>query len=239
LLPDCLVFAIPGQGEHSEPDAEYIMTDIRVKICGITNLEDALHAVRSGADALGFVFYRRSPRCVMPEQVRAIIAGLPPLVTTVGLFVNQAAGEVRKIVDFCGLDVIQLHGEEDPRICRNLSPSRVVKAVRLRDSGSLEDLHQYPVSAVLLDAWVPDSYGGTGHRCDWQLAARVAKERTTILAGGLDAACVAEAVRQVRPYAVDVSSGVERSPGVKDPDKVAAFIYNAKIAAAEVGNQYP
>jgi phosphoribosylanthranilate isomerase len=198
----------------------------------MTNLEDALHAARSGADALGFVFYPRSPRAVTPEQVRTIIDGLPPLVTTVGLFVNQDVDEVRKIADFCRLDVIQLHGDEPPQLCRELISYRVIKALRLRDADSIQNLHQYPVSAVLLDAWVPDRFGGTGHRCDWQLAAEVAKKRPTILAGGLDADCVAEAVRQVQPYAVDVSSGVERSPGIKDPDKVAAFIRNAKNAAA-------
>lgn len=200
----------------------------RVKICGITNLEDALHAVRCGADALGFVFHPGSPRWIRPEQVRGIIEGLPPFITTVGLFVNQPTEEVRKIGDFCHLDVIQLHGDETPKMCLGLVPFRVVKALRLRDAGSLDGVDQYVVSAVLLDAWVPDRFGGTGHRCDWQLAAEVARGRLTILAGGLDPDCIAEAVRTVRPYAVDVSSGVESSPGIKDPDKVAAFIRNAK-----------
>jgi len=209
-----------------------VVTIPRVKICGITNLEDALHAVRCGADALGFVFHPRSPRWIRPEQVRAITGGLPPFVTTVGLFVNQSAEEIRKVVNFCGLDVIQLHGDETPQACLDLAPCRVVKALRLRDAGSLDGVGNYPVCAVLLDAWVPDQFGGTGHRCDWQLAAEVARERTTILAGGLDPGCVAAAVRQVQPYAVDVSSGVERSPGLKDSEKVAAFIRNAKSALA-------
>ena len=200
----------------------------RVKICGITNLEDALHAVRCGADALGFVFYSGSPRWISPEKARLIISELPPFVTTVGLFVNQPTEEVRNVGDFCHLDVIQLHGDEPPEVCQDLAPCRVVKALRLRDAGSLDGVDHYPVCAVLLDAWVPDRFGGTGHRCDWQLAAEVSRQRTTILAGGLDAGCVAEAVRLVRPYAVDVSSGVESVPGRKDPDKVAAFIRSAK-----------
>lgn len=200
----------------------------RVKICGITRLDDALHAVHCGADALGFVFYERSPRCVSPEQVRTMIAALPPLVTTVGLFVNQTAEIIRQVVAHCGLDVVQLHGDEPPEVCRALAPCRVIKALRLRDAESLRDLEHFPASAILLDAWVPDRFGGTGHRCDWQLAAEVAAGHTVMLAGGLAPDCVAEAVRRVRPYAVDVSSGVESAPGVKDPEKVAAFICEAK-----------
>lgn len=204
----------------------------RVKICGITNAADALHAVCCGADALGFVFYERSPRCVAPGQVRDIIATLPPLVTVVGLFVNEKVEEIRRVADVCGLDVIQLHGDESPAMCLELIPYRVIKAVRLRDADAPEDLDRYPGGAILLDAYVPDRFGGTGHRCDWQLASRIARRRPTILAGGLDPGCVADAVRTVRPYGVDVSSGVERAPGVKDPQKVAAFIRNAKSAAA-------
>lgn len=200
----------------------------RVKICGITNLEDALHAVQCGADALGFVFYSGSSRWISPEKARVIIGELPPFVTTVGLFVNQPTEEVRSVGDFCHLDVVQLHGDEPPEVCQDLAPCRVVKALRLRDAGSLDGVDRYPVCAVLLDAWVPDQFGGTGHRCDWRLAAEVSRQRTTILAGGLNPDCVADAVRLVQPYAVDVSSGVESMPGRKDPDKVAAFIRNAK-----------
>lgn len=204
------------------------MPSPRVKICGITSLEDALHAVRCGADALGFVFYKRSPRYVTPEQVRSIIAALPPLVTTVGLFVNEDRSLIRTVVDACGLDVVQLHGDESPEDCRSLAPLKVIKAVRLRDADSVCNLDRYAVSAILLDAWVPDRFGGTGHRCDWRLAAEVAASHTVILAGGLGPDCVAEAVSSVHPYAVDVSSGVEREPGRKDPGKVAAFIRCAK-----------
>jgi phosphoribosylanthranilate isomerase len=204
----------------------------RVKICGLTSLDDALHAANCGADALGFVFYSKSSRYVAPEAVRTILSGLPPLVTTVGLFVNQTLTEVERVTSFCGLDIIQLHGDEPPEFCAALAPRRVIRAVRLRDADSLADLETLAVSAVLLDAWVPDRFGGTGHRCDWQLAGEVARRRPMVLAGGLCPANVAQAVRQVRPYAVDVSSGVELSPGRKDPAKVADFIRQAKDALA-------
>ena len=202
---------------------------VRVKICGITSREDALHAAASGADALGFVFYDKSPRAVTPAQVRTIIAGLPPLVTCVGLFVNEAPEQVRAIAEQCGLDVIQLHGDEDPVAC-HYPPHRVVKALRVRDAQSLADHGAYQVSALLLDAWVPESYGGTGHLGNWELAETVARQRPVILAGGLTPENVAAAVRQVRPYGVDVSSGVESEPGKKDPEKVARFIRMAKEA---------
>lgn len=199
----------------------------RVKICGITTVEDALQAVNCGADALGLVFYPKSPRYVSAEQGRRIVAALPPLVTTVGLFVNQTAREISAIARFCGLDVLQFHGDENPEQCQ-LPPWRVIKALRIRDQQSLHALGTYQVSGLLLDAWQADRYGGTGHCFNWQLAVPLARQRPVILAGGLTPANVAEAVRIVRPYAVDVSSGVESAPGRKDPELVAAFIRNAK-----------
>jgi phosphoribosylanthranilate isomerase len=202
---------------------------IKVKICGITRIDDALQACACGADALGLVFYEKSPRCVTREQARAIVAALPPFVTTVGLFVNEPPESIRETVDFCGLDVIQLHGDEGPEACR-IPPHRVLKALRVKGEESLTGIADYQVSALLLDAWHPDSYGGTGRLGDWKLAARLAAERPVILAGGLNPENIAEAIRQVRPYGVDVSSGVESSPGRKDPARVAAFIRNARAA---------
>jgi len=202
----------------------------KIKICGITNRDDALHACGCGADALGFVFYDKSPRCIAPAAAREIIATLPPFVTAVGLFVNEAPRRVRQVADFCGLGVIQLHGDEGPQGC-DFAPYRVVKALRVRDGESLARAGDYRVAALLLDAWVPGTYGGTGHTFNWRLAATVAKERSVILAGGLTPENVAEAVAAVDPYAVDVSSGVEVAPGKKDPEKVAAFIRNAKAVA--------
>ena len=201
----------------------------RVKICGITNLDDAHHAAAYGADALGFVFYPGSPRFVDPDTARRIIAELPPLVTTVGLFVNEPSARIREMVDFCGLNTVQLHGDEEPDQCC-YPPCRVIKALRMRGDMQTSQFAAYTVSALLLDAFVPNTFGGTGHRCDWEQAAIVASQHRVILAGGLNPDNVAEAVRQVRPYGVDVSSGVEEKPGQKDPEKVARFIRMAKEA---------
>ena len=200
---------------------------IRVKICGITHVEDALQACACGADALGLVFYPRSPRCVTPEQARAIIRALPPLVTTVGLFVNEEPQRIRQLAEDCGLDVIQLHGDEGPGAC-DYAPRRSIKALRVKDAASLAGHEEFGTSALLLDAWVAGAYGGTGESFNWELAAGIARQRPVILAGGLRPENVAAAVQAVRPYGVDVSSGVEAAPGRKDPAKVAAFIRNAK-----------
>jgi len=205
---------------------------LRIKICGITNEADARHAAACGADALGLVFYAKSPRAVSPEQARRIVAALPPFVTTVGLFVNEEPNRIREIIDYCGLDVIQLHGDETPAQCL-YPPRRVLKALRVKGEASLVGVENYQVSALLLDAWHPGSYGGTGCLGDWELAAQVAAKRPVVLAGGLTPDNVAEAIRRVRPYGVDVSSGVESAPGQKDPEKVAAFIRNACAAVNE------
>jgi len=201
----------------------------RVKICGITNLADARHASACGADALGFVFYPGSPRFIEPKLAGRIIAELPPLVTTVGLFVNESPQRIREVVALCGLDTVQLHGDEGPDQC-SYPPCRVIKALRLHDQTEAGVFAAYRVAALLLDAYVPDRFGGTGHRCDWQRAAVVAAQYRVILAGGLTPENVTEALRMVRPYGVDVSSGVEIQPGKKDPDRVARFIHLAKEA---------
>lgn len=200
---------------------------VRVKICGITSADDALHAAASGADALGFVFYERSPRYLTPAAAAAICAELPPFITRVGLFVNEAPERIRAIAGQCGLDAIQLHGDEAPDDCL-AAPCRVIKGVRPSVGDDLDQLVRYPVAALLVDAAIPGQYGGTGQRADWTVAAELAATRRIILAGGLTPDNVAEAIRRVRPYAVDVSSGVESAPGRKDPEKVAAFLRNAK-----------
>ena len=202
---------------------------VKVKICGITNLEDARHAVACGADALGFVFYPESPRYVEPDLARQIIAALPPFVTCVGLFVNERPSRIVEIVNHCGLDVIQLHGDETPEEC-SFPPYRVIKAVRVAQQTETAPLPTYPVSALLLDALVPGQFGGTGKVCDWNFAARVSAQQTIVLAGGLTPDNVAAAIKAVMPYAVDVSSGVEKAPGQKDPHKVSEFIRIAKEA---------
>ncbi|OQY24250.1 MAG: N-(5'-phosphoribosyl)anthranilate isomerase [Desulfobacteraceae bacterium 4572_35.2] len=200
---------------------------VRVKVCGITTIEDALHAIASGADALGFVFYQKSPRYVSPEQAALIITQLPPFVSVVGLFVNETSQSIRTIIDRCRLDIVQLHGDETPSQCQ-YDGVKVVKALRIRSQQCLVGLEDYPVSALLLDAWVDGAYGGTGELGSWGLAAQAAQNFPVILAGGLTPDNVSAAIAAVKPYAVDVSSGVERSLGHKDPRLVQSFIYNAK-----------
>ncbi|HET8722247.1 MAG TPA: phosphoribosylanthranilate isomerase [Nitrospira sp.] len=208
---------------------------IKVKICGITNIEDARAAIDAGADALGFVFYEKSPRYVAPATAAAIIAELPPLVTSVGVFVNHALATVRSIMESSGLAVAQLHGDENASYCRELSkPS--IKAIRLKDRGSLLALAEYQgragVRGFLLDAFSEDAYGGTGQTIDWALAADVAKTARILLAGGLTPDNVGEAIRTVRPYGVDVSSGVESAPGKKDSAKITAFVRAVRVVSS-------
>lgn len=203
----------------------------RVKICGITRVEDALAVVRLGADAIGLVFYPGSPRCVTPEAAAHIAAALPPFVSTVGLFVNAGADDVAHVLRQVRLDVLQFHGEEPATFCSQFGRP-YLKAVRV---GSETNLIQCAAdyasaSALLLDTLVEGVPGGTGRSFDWSLIpAGIA--RPLVLAGGLHAGNVAQAVRQVRPYAVDVSGGVERAPGIKDEVRMAAFMQS--LTAAE------
>ena len=202
------------------------MTRVRVKICGITRLEDALLAAELGADALGFNLWPGSKRHIDVGVAREIVDRLPPFVTAVGVFVNQPPSEVLTLAAEAGLAAVQLHGDE-PWEDVNGYPLPAVKAVRLSGRESLLDLHRYRVRAYLLDA--PGAgFGGSGTTCDWQLAAEVAARSNVILAGGLTPDNVAEAIRAVRPWAVDVASGVESSPGVKDPEKLRRFVERAQ-----------
>ncbi|MCP9460426.1 MAG: phosphoribosylanthranilate isomerase [Nitrospira sp.] len=207
---------------------------MKVKICGITNLEDALAAVEAGADALGFNFYRESPRFVKSDVVKRIVAQLPPFVTAVGVFVNEDVKIVRDWMDDCGLAIAQLHGDEAAAYC-DLLGRPVLKAIRLKDRGSLLTLAEYKgrfrVRGFVLDAFSTVSYGGTGQVTDWDLAAEAANSASVILAGGLTPENVAEAIRKVQPYGVDVSSGVESRPGKKDHKKLRAFIQAAKLVS--------
>lgn len=205
------------------------MATTRIKICGITSMADAKGVVAAGADALGFVFHPASPRYVAPELVAEIVAALPPFVTTVGLFVNLSAVKIHQIMVQTGLQLVQLHGDEPAQQCC-LDPYPVIKAVRVRDETSLTVMGDYPVSALLLDAWCDDQYGGTGRRFDWQLVNQLRAEKPIILAGGLNPVNVAAAIQLVNPYAVDVSSGVESSPGHKDLTLVRKFIEQVRNA---------
>jgi phosphoribosylanthranilate isomerase len=202
---------------------------VRVKICGITNIDDALQAVAAGADALGFVFHEPSPRHVFPEQAAAIIRALPPFVQAVGLFVNAGLDLVNAAADQCRLDLVQLHGHESPEYCDRVE-RRVVKAFRVKDITSLDPVKNYRVAGYLLDAYSPAVYGGTGLTFNWEVAQHARQYGPVILAGGLTPENVGQAVHAVAPYAVDVSSGVETAPGKKDPDKVREFIRRAKAS---------
>jgi phosphoribosylanthranilate isomerase len=207
----------------------------KVKICGITNVEDAAAAVESGADALGFNFYRKSPRYIEPAVAKRIVATLPPLITPVGVFVNEELDTVRSIMDLCGLALAQLHGDETATYCQELSRP-VIKALRLRDRGSFLALAEFGgragVRGFIVDTFSETSYGGTGQITDWALAAEAAKTATIVLAGGLTPANVAEAIRAVRPYGVDVSSGVESVPGKKDHGKIRAFLDAVRVVSS-------
>jgi len=189
---------------------------VKVKICGITNYEDAIFAVESGADALGFIF-ASSPRRIEPADAREIIRRLPPFVKTVGVFVDEVPDRIEKTIDLCGLDLVQLHGNESPDICERFMPG-IIKAIRVKDHTSIKGLGDYKnkAKAFLLDTYSEKAAGGTGRTFNWDLAIG-AKElgMPVILAGGLGPSNIAEAVLKVKPYAVDVNSGVEERPGKK------------------------
>ena len=199
----------------------------KVKICGITNAEDAAIAVEAGADALGFVFYRESSRYINPTLARQIIMNLPPLVIPVGVFVDEDQQVVRSLMDDCGLEIAQLHGNESAIYCKELGRT-ILKALRVKDRSTFLAMAEYRgragVRGFVLDAFSEQAYGGTGQMIDWQLAAEAAKAANILLAGGLTPENVKKAIQAVQPYGVDVSSGVERAPGKKDHEKVRAFI---------------
>lgn len=198
------------------------MSRVRIKFCGITNAEDALAAVECGVDALGFVFYAPSPRAVGVEQAAAIVRQLPPFVATVGLFVNACESVVATTVDAVGLDYVQFHGDETAAFCA-LSPRPWIKAIRIgAETDIMAAAAAYPqASALLLDTLDPHVYGGSGRAFDWQRIPELAQP--VILAGGLNAANVATAISTARPYAVDVSGGIELEKGKKDINKMMQF----------------
>ena len=200
---------------------------IKVKICGITNKEDALYAVECGADALGFIFYEKSPRYIAPDNAKTIIAALPPFVTTVGVFVNKDFNDIRDITLLTGVTVVQLHGDESPSYC-NLVEGKLIKAIRVKNDSSIEGLKKYDVDTFLLDSFDKNSFGGSGLTFDWKLAEKAKQYGKIILAGGLTPDNVEEAVKKVAPYGVDVNSGVEKKPGIKNKNKVKEFIIRSK-----------
>jgi phosphoribosylanthranilate isomerase len=199
------------------------VTAPRVKVCGITRREDAELAVRLGAAAIGFVFWPSSPRVIAPEAARAIGAGLPSLVVRVGVFVNAPVAEVARVAREAGLDAVQLHGDEDVSQYASV-PARVIKAVTAESDADVASALALPPHVTpLVDAHDPELRGGTGRRARWTGAAAIASQRGVILAGGLVAGNVADAIAAVRPWALDVSSGVEDAPGIKSAERLEAF----------------
>jgi phosphoribosylanthranilate isomerase len=206
----------------------------RIKMCGTTTLEDALAAVAAGVDALGFIFHQKSPRYIEPETARQIIAELPPFVDAVGVFVDRPLAELAEIIRFCGLGYAQLHGQETPEYCSQLAcaaaPCQLIKALRVGPHLRANDValyHNY-VRGFLLDTYQKGQEGGTGQTFDWSLIEPLKLRRSIILAGGLDGGNVRAAVETVRPYGVDVNSGVESSPGRKDHARLRAFMQEVR-----------
>jgi phosphoribosylanthranilate isomerase len=198
---------------------------MKVKVCGITNYDDAVMALDEGVDALGFNFFSRSQRYIYPEDARSIIRRIPPLVVTVGLFVNvDEPDKVSMVARAAGVQVLQLHGDETPAYCRALADWTLIKAVRIGNNGIPSGLEEYPVQAFLLDAMDDALFGGTGKSFDWSLTREMQRIRPIILAGGLRPDNVREAIRTVAPYGVDVCSGVECAPGKKDAARLRQFM---------------
>jgi phosphoribosylanthranilate isomerase len=210
---------------------------VKVKICGITNIQDALLAIELGAHALGFNFCKKSPRYIEPSQVKSLVESLPALVSLVGVFVDEYSPErVMNIARAIGISSVQLHGSESPDYVKKLSGFRVIKALRVEEQFRVEQMADYPVSTFLLDSHVDGLWGGTGKTFDWSVALAAKRYGRLILAGGLTAENVFEAMRQVEPYAIDICSGVESRPGRKDPNKMQVLFHEIDRASRELGH---
>ncbi len=208
------------------------MAAISIKVCGITRAADAECVVAAGADCIGFIFHPKSPRYVTVAQAREAAASVPRSVRRVGVFVNADIETIEDTVAACELDVIQLHGTEPGELARRLGAERVWKACPLRTAADVQRAAEYPAHAVVVDSMAPGRWGGTGELSNWALAAQLSASTRVMLAGGLSPENVAAAIAQVRPAGVDVSSGVEAEPGIKDHDKVRRFIAAARAAGA-------
>ncbi len=215
----------------------------RVKICGTTRLDNALCAVGAGVDALGFIFFAKSPRSIAPYAAKTIIAQLPPFVDTVAVMVNEELDKVIEIATFCGLNTIQLHGAETPEYCRKLARAlpccRLLKAFRIGAQSTAEDIAPYAdcVQGYLLDTFQKGAEGGTGKPFDWALIERLRLTRPFFLAGGLDCDNIGEALAKVVPYGVDANSGLEDAPGIKNHEKITSFL--AQVRQAEQNQRLP
>ena len=223
--------------DPQNPGAPYCRT--RIKICGLTCLEDAFAAVSLGTDALGFIFIAESPRCILPEKAAAISLKLPAFVARVGVFKDQEPDWIKKVVHLCGLHIVQLHGQESPEYCQSLGLD-YIKAFRIKNEDSLEHLEKYQnltrKKAFLLDTFVPHQSGGTGKTFDWRLAQMASGFAPIILSGGINPENVEKAIARVRPFAIDVASGIEVAPGRKDPAKMKAFVRQVHKADMKMQN---
>ena len=203
----------------------------RIKICGITNLDDGLEAIAAGVDALGFVFVPNTPRYITPSQAKLVIKQLPPFITNVGLFVDSEIDEIEDIVNHCKLDAVQLHGNESPEMCSQISlQTKVIKSFHIKKELQVlrNEIENYRVDAYLLDTFIKGKAGGTGQTFDWRIAEGISQR--IILAGGLTPDNIGTAIAQLQPYGVDVSSGVEKSPGKKDTNKIHSFVRQVRKA---------
>jgi phosphoribosylanthranilate isomerase len=208
---------------------------VRVKICGITNLQDAMAAIELGTDGLGFNFYKKSPRYIEPSKAKPIIEALPPLISVVGIFVDEYSPErVMTIAHAIGISSVQLHGSESPEYVKQLSGLRVIKAFLIDEKFEAERIAAYPVNAYLLDTHDPDQIGGTGRSFDWNIALSAKKHGHIILAGGLNTHNIFEAIRTVGPYGVDICSSVESQPGTKDFLKMKSLFHEINRARREL-----
>jgi len=203
---------------------------VKAKICGITNIEDANKAVYYGAWALGFIFYKKSPRYISPSKARRIVDQLPPFITPVGVFVNQKERAIKEVCRFANVSTIQLHGEEDANFCRRLKNFKIIKSFRVSDQFDFRVVKNYNVNAILFDTYQENQYGGTGKEFNWDVLADIKFDCPYILSGGLKSENLQEALSKLDPFAVDVSSGVEKSPGIKNPRSIRAFMETLSYA---------
>lgn len=207
----------------------------RIKMCGLTREKDVVAGINADLDALGFIFYEKSPRNVEPDFVRSMVAKMPPFVECVGVFVDYEREEVQEIVEYCGLSYAQLHGHENPKYCerveRLVSPCRVIKAFRVSEKSQSDEFAPYApvIHGYLLDTYIKGSAGGTGKTFDWNVIQRLNLQRPVILAGGLTPENVEDALSQVQPFGVDVNSGVEVEPGIKDHARINAFVRKVRF----------
>jgi phosphoribosylanthranilate isomerase len=207
------------------------MKRVRVKICGITDIEQAKTIAALNVDALGFILYKKSPRYVTAEKTRSIIHALPPFVKTVGVFVNEPLENLNEIMVQTGLDLAQLSGDESPAYCQQLNEKRInwIRSFRIKDSADLEETALFQANFILLDAWSDSAFGGTGKTFEWAILDTLPPHFQVILAGGININNVEKAIKTVRPYGIDISSSVEEAPGIKSIKKVKALLKRIEL----------